>query len=190
MALSDRAATRAAALTAAIETHLIVGDLRLRLGDGRDEAIAHAEAAIRKTADVYAAWIDGTTRLRLIPGPVVDEASGAPTGASNQGDSMTQLNTGQQFTVTVDTEDAAGYDTVETIEWSLDNGEVANLVISEDTRSVTVVSGAPGSAVLSASIPNLNLSATLAVDVVPAGTATIELIAGEVVDEPPAQPEQ
>lgn len=185
MALSDRAATRAAALTAAIETHLIVGDLRLRLGTGRDEAVAHAETAIRRTADVYAAWIAGTTRIRLIPGPVMDEAAGAPAGASTHGENMAQLNTGQKFDVTADTEDAAGYDTNETIEWSIDNADVASLQVSEDGKTCTVVSGAPGSAVLTASLPNLDppLSATLAVDVVPAGTATINLVASDPVAE-------
>lgn len=186
MPLSERAAVRAAALTAAIETHLIVGDLRLCLGTGRDEAVANAETAIRKTAETYAAWIAGTTRIRLIPGPVVDEATGAPAGATNQGDNtMAQLNTGQKFDVTADTEDAAGYDTNETIEWSLDNPDVASLTVSVDGKTCTVVSGAPGSAVLTASLPNLDppLSATLAVDVVPAGTATINLVASDPVSE-------
>jgi hypothetical protein len=85
--------------------------------------------------------------------------------------------------VSVDTEDAAGYDTMETIEWSIDNADVVSLVVAENTRSVEVISGAPGSAVLTASIPALGLSATLAVDVVPAGTATIALIPGDPVDE-------
>ncbi|MFI6496924.1 hypothetical protein [Nonomuraea typhae] len=96
-----------------------------------------------------------------------------------------QMNTGQKVTVTCDTEDAAGYDTVETIDWSLDNADVATLQVSEDTRTCTVVSGAPGSAVLTATITSMDppLSATLAVDVVPAGTATIELVPGEPMDE-------
>lgn len=186
MPLSDRAAVRAAALTAALEMHLIVGGLRMECGVAREETVANAELAIRKTADKFAAWIDGTTRLRLIPGPVTDEATGAPVGATiTPGENMTQLNTGQKFSVKVDTEDAAGYDTAETIEWTVDNTDVATLTVSEDTRSCEVVSGAPGSAVLTASITSLDppLSATLAVDVVPAGTATIELIAGDVVSE-------
>ncbi|GII89727.1 hypothetical protein Ssi03_77170 [Sphaerisporangium siamense] len=185
---SDGAAMRAAALTAAIKTHLLVGDLRLCLGVSRDEAIAHAEDAIRQTADTFAAWIAGTTRLRLIPGPVVDEATGAPAGATFTGEKM-QLNTGQKITYTVDTEDASGYDTNETIEWSVDNADSLVLTVSEDTRSATVVSGAPGSGVLKASIPALGLEATEAIDIVPAGTATIKLVAGPVEEENPA-PEQ
>ncbi len=185
MPLSDRAAVRAAALTAAIETHLIVGDLRLHLGTCAEHAVDYAETAIRDTAEVFAAWIAGTTRIRIVPGQVVDETTGAPAGATNQGDNMAQLNTGQKFDVTADTEDAAGYDTNETIEWSLDNPDVATLQVSEDGKTCTVISGAPGSAVLTASLPNLDppLSATLAVDVVPAGTATINLVASDPVSE-------
>lgn len=165
--------------------HLIVGDLRVQCGVDREETVANAELVVRRTADKFAAWINGTTRLHLIPGPVVDEATGAPAGAINQGDSMAQLNTGQKIDVTADTEDAAGYDTAETIEWSIDNSDVASLTVSEDGKTCTVVSGAPGSAVLTASLPNLDppLSATLAVDVVPAGTATINLVASDPVSE-------
>lgn len=180
MPLSERAAVRAAALTAAIETHLIVGDLRLCLGTGRDEAVANAETAIRKTAETYAAWIAGTTRIRLTAGPVVDQSSGVPTGTSNQGDNMAQLHDNEKFTVTADTEDAKGFDTAEVIEWTIDVPEVASLTVSDDTKSVEVVAGSPGSAVLTANVPALGLSATLAVDVVPGGTATIELAVGDV----------
>jgi hypothetical protein len=183
--LSERSARRAAALAAAIDTHQLVGDLAMRWGDDREDAADHARLAVRRTADLYAAWIDGTTRVRLIPGLVVDEASGAPAGAFTHGDTMAQLNTGQKFDVTADTEDAAGYDTAETIEWSISDEAVATLQVSEDTKTCTVVSGAPGSAVLTATLPNMDppLSATLAVDVVPAGTATINLVASDPVAE-------
>ncbi len=96
---------------------------------------------------------------------------------------MTQLNTGQQFSLVADTEDASGYDTPETVEWSVDNPDVASLTVSEDGKTATIVSGAPGTATVTATLPNLGLSATHAVDVVPAGTATINLVAGDVVDE-------
>ena len=96
-----------------------------------------------------------------------------------------QMNTGQKFSVTADTEDASGFDTPETIAWSIDNADVAVLSVSADTKTCEVVSGAPGSAVLTATVTSLDppLSATLAVDVVPAGTATINLVAGDPVSE-------
>lgn len=175
-------AIRIAALRSAVDMHANLG-LTLLPGVDRDITIRQAELAIRRTADVFAAWLAGTKRLHLIPGPAVDETTGATTGIHiTQGD-IVQINTGQKFPINVDTEDAAGYDTTVAIEWSIDNADVATLVVAEDTRSVEVISGAPGSAVLTASIPALGLSATLAIDVVPAGTATIELVAGDPVDE-------
>ncbi|MEV0584121.1 hypothetical protein [Nonomuraea sp. NPDC050310] len=176
----DVPSLRAAALAAAVEMHVALGTHHLQLGVDREETTTEAENAIRVTASKFAAWLAGTARMHLIPGPVVDEATGE---TIHEGVDPMQMNTGQKFTVECDTEDAAGFDTVESIEWSIDNADVATLQVSEDTRSCTVVSGAPGSAVLTASIAALGLSATLAVDVVPAGTATIELVAGDVVDE-------
>lgn len=175
---------RAAALSAAIQLHQLVGGLHTQCGVDRTTTVDQAETAVRKTADVFAAWLAGTTRLHLTLGPVVDETTGVITPTIDEGATM-QINTGQKFDVTADTEDASGYDTPETIVWSIDNSDVASLVVSSDSKTCTVVSGAPGSAVLTATLPNLDppLSATLAVDVVPAGTATIDLVAGDPVDE-------
>lgn len=175
------ATIRAAALEQAVRLHTSLGTHRLLPGVDAEETTATSVALIRDTAEDFAAFICGTRRIRLTPGPVVDEATGA-TISTDQGDPM-QINTGQKFSVECDTEDAAGYDTIEQIEWSIDNEAVATLQVSDDTRSCTVVSGSPGSAVLTARIPAMDLSATLAVDVVPAGTATIELVPGDVVDE-------
>jgi hypothetical protein len=161
--------------------HTALG-VRLHRGVDRDVTARQAETAIRRTADVFAAWLAGTTRIRLHPGPPAPEQSNETTDTPLEV-SVMQMNTGQKFTVECDTEDAAGYDTVETIAWSISDPNVAALQVSDDTRTCTVVSGAPGSAVLTASIESLGLSATLAVDVVPAGTATIELVPGDVVDE-------
>ena len=182
--VTELMAVRVAALQAAVATHARLG-LRLCPGVDRAETIAQAELDIRRTAGIYLAWLHGTVRLRLTPGPIRDQATGLPTGTPTpEGDTM-QINTGQKFDVTADTEDAAGYDTPETIAWSIDNGDVAVLTVSEDTHTCTVTSGAPGSAVLTATVTSMDppLSATLAVDVVPAGTATIELVPGEPVDE-------
>jgi len=182
MSLTDRAWARAAALDAAAVLH---GPLVLVPGVDRAVTEHAAQVAIRRLADGLAAYVLGTTRIHLTPGLVADEASGIPAETLPGGENM-QINTGQQVTYEADTEDAAGYDTVETIEWSVDNGDVAVLRVSEDTRSCTVVSGAPGSAVLTARIPALGLEVTEAIDVVPAGTATVKLVAGDVEDETPA----
>lgn len=186
MPLTDQSlAARTAALDAAVRMHSHLG-LTLLPGVDADITITQAEQAIRRTADTFAAWINGTTRIRLTAGAVVDQATGAPTGTPNPSEgeiTMAQLHDNEKFTVTADTEDAKGYDTAETIEWSIDDSDVASLVVSDDTKSVDVIAGSPGSAVLTASIPALGLSATLAVDVVPGGTATIELAVGEVSEQ-------
>lgn len=142
--------------------------------------------AIRRTADALAAWLGGTTRIRLTRGQPADEDSnpGEPTPGGNM-----QLNTGQKVTYTVDTEDASGYDTTEAVEWSIEDEGVAALTVSEDGRSATVVSGAPGSTVLTARVTGLDLEVTEAIDIVPAGTATIKLVAGEVEEENAGQGE-
>lgn len=178
----DAPTARAAALAAAVELHTALGTHHLQIGVDREETIGLAEEAVRETANNFYAWIAGTSRIRLHPGPVLDEETGN-TVRFDHGGTTVQINTGQKFTVTCDTEDAAGYDTPEQIEWSMSDEAVATLEVSEDTKEVTVVSGAPGSAVLTARVVGLELSATLAVDVVPAGTATIELVPGDVVDE-------
>jgi hypothetical protein len=137
---------------------------------------------IRATANLMAAWLAGTTRLRLRAGAVTEEDGTTPDDAPTQGGTM-QLNTGQKVTYTVDTEDASGHDTIETIEWTVDNPDTVTLTVTEDTRTATCVSGAPGTATLTASIPNLGLSASELIEVVPAGTATITLVAGDVEEE-------
>lgn len=180
----DHAHAHAAALAASVAMHTAIG-LRLQRGVDRNTTIRDAEDAIRQTADKFVAWQAGTVRARLVPGPVVDESTGETITTTPEGATAMQLNTGQKFSVTCDTEDAAGYDTPETIAWTIDLPDVATLVVSADTRTCEVISGAPGSAVLTATVTSLDppLSATLAVDVVPAGTATIELVPGDVVDE-------
>ncbi|GIH26049.1 hypothetical protein Aph01nite_43590 [Acrocarpospora phusangensis] len=182
MTPTEQRNARAAAVTAAVQLHAALGLPPLQTGVCACGAIRLAERRVRHTADVLAAFIVGTTVIRLKPVVIVEEATSTsinpPEGATTM-----QMNTGQKFFVEVDTEDASGFDTHETIEWGISDEAVATLQISEDTQSAWVVSGAPGSAVLTASIPNLNLSATLAVDVVPAGTATIEIAASEPVNE-------
>ncbi|MET8334348.1 hypothetical protein [Streptosporangium canum] len=175
----DRAfEARKTALAAAVALH---GPVRLQPGVDQETSIVAAELAARQTADVFVAYLAGTTHLHLTPGPVVDEATGTP-AEPTEGENM-QLNTGQKVTYTADTEDAAGYDTAETIEWVSSEPTVAVLTVSDDTRSCTVTSGEPGSAVLTARITSLGLEVTEAIDVVPAGTATIKLVAGPVENE-------
>lgn len=56
-----------------------------------------------------------------------------------------------------------------------------------DPKSKWVVSGAPGSAVVTVSVPTMpdmpDLTATLAVDVVPGGVAIVNLVTGDPIDK-------
>lgn len=176
-AVRDPLEQRKAALDAAVRLH---GPAFLQPGIDADATYTAHVDRVLDTATRFTHWLGGTTRLRLTPGPVLAEDAGHQPEGEN---AVTQLNTGQQFTLTADTEDASGYDTPERVEWSIDNTEVASLTASEDGKTATIVSGAPGTATVTATLPDLGLSATHAVDVVPAGTATINLVAGDVVDE-------
>jgi hypothetical protein len=99
----------------------------------------------------------------------------------------------QKFQLTADPQDAAGYDVDVAIAFTIDNPAVATLADvmrddgTADPKSKWVVSGAPGSAIVTVSVPttegNPDLTATLAVDVVPGGVATVNLVTGDAVDK-------
>ncbi|WP_405490457.1 hypothetical protein [Nocardia sp. NBC_00511] len=99
----------------------------------------------------------------------------------------------QKFQLTADPQDAAGYDVDAAISFSVDNSAVASIVDvtlddgTIDPKSKWIVSGQPGSAVVTVSVPtsegNPDLTATLAVDVVPGGVAIVNLVAGDAVDK-------
>lgn len=111
-----------------------------------------------------------------------------------------QINTGQKFALSAEPVDAAGYDTNAIVTFSLGGatGENGDPVLTlaaytdPDTGEISqttmwVVSGAPGSDVVTVSVPisdqGETLSATEAVDVIPAGTETIRLTEGTPVEE-------
>ncbi|MEU4410782.1 hypothetical protein AB0F88_40280 [Streptosporangium sp. NPDC023963] len=188
MSMSGRAfEARQTALLAAAALH---GPLVLELGVDREVTERTAQERIRRLADGLAAYVLGTADFRLIPGPVVDEGEDVPSGTPHrEGIDMTQMNTGHKFSLSIAAKDAAGFATTPNVQWTIDDPAVAELQVSEDEQTCVVVSGAPGSAVLTVTIEGENeegtepLSVTHAVDVVPAGTATIELVAGDVVSE-------
>lgn len=179
------AQARLTALQAAVDLHVGTGAFRLQPGVDRTVTIAQAETAVRLTADIFWAWAAGTTRIRLTPGPVTSQATGLPTGTPTTEGNTMQLHDDEQVTYTVDTEDAKGFDTDETLEWAADNADVVTLVPGENGRTCTVLAGAPGSAIITVTAPNLDppLSATEAIDVLPGGTATITLTAGDVTKQ-------
>jgi hypothetical protein len=104
-----------------------------------------------------------------------------------------QITDAQKFSLTADPEDAAGYDVDVPIAFASSDETIASLAEyllpdgTQDLKSKWVVAGAPGSAIITVSVPTNeglpDLTATLAVDVVPGGVATVTLVPGEPVDK-------
>jgi hypothetical protein len=176
---TDPVQLRVEALDAAFRLHDMVGGLHVRPGVDREQTVALAEHAIRASAEVFAAWLAGTVRLALIRGEITHQETGVPTGTPNGGSPM-QIHDNEEFDLSVDTKDAKGFETADQISWSIDRPDVLRLDVSEDSRSVTVVALAPGSAIITVSDDAAGLSATEAVDVLVGGTATIALAEGPV----------
>lgn len=100
-----------------------------------------------------------------------------------------QLHDDEQITLTVAVTDAKGVpiaddplNTADNLTWAFDNGEVATLQISDDTRSATVVAGLPGSGTGTVTLGEL--SATFAVDVVPGDAALVSISEGTPEKQP------
>jgi hypothetical protein len=173
---------RQAALDAALELHINMGGLRLCEGVSREQTITDAEQAVRETAETFAAWLNGTVRLLVTRSAVTKQTPGSPAGTTLNEENAVQIHDDEQFTLSVHTTDAKGFETADQIDWAVDNTDAVTLQVSDDGRSCTVVAGQPGSAVITVtdSATDPVLSATEAVDVVAGGTATITLTEGDV----------
>lgn len=150
-------------------------------------------AAMLERANRFYGWLVGVTRLIVRVGPVVGKDSDVtwPKRSTEEGETV-QINTGEKFSVAIDTRDAAGYPTDATVEWSIADETIATVTHDDaDDQKGWVISGAPGSTVLTVRVTDVEppLEATLAVDVVPAGTATVQINAGPAVPEQEPQPE-
>jgi hypothetical protein len=164
-------------------------DLAARVQERRYTQLAKAgrldvaRAELLDTADALLAWVNGVATMTVRVGAVVDQTTRQATGTAPQGDLM-QLHDNEQVDVSVSTKDAKGFETPDEIAWSVDNGDVVSLVGTDDgtSKTVTIVAGVPGSAVVT--VTDGVLSATLAVDVVPGGTATIGITEGTPVEQP------
>lgn len=152
--------------------------------------------AVLHTADLFLAWLraGGTPdRVRLrVSQPMAEDAMvptarHIPTDPTLEDTTMAALNTGQMLKLTADPEDAAGYDVDVPVVFTVDDDSVASIRdISDDPKSVYVVSGAPGSTVVTATVTKADgteLTGTLAIDVVPADVAAVNIVAGEPEDE-------
>lgn len=173
---------RDTALRLAVELHLGAGTVRLHRGVDAAATIAAAETAIRNTAETFLAWLHGPTSIRLHAGIVRDQTSGLPTGTPTTEGNLMQIHDNEQFDLVAAVEDAKGFPTTDALTWTVDNADAVTLAVSDDTLTCTVVAGNPGSAVIT--VTDGTLSVTEAIDVVPAGAATIALAEGPVTEQP------
>jgi hypothetical protein len=170
--VQDRRVARLQALEFSVALHTA----RFKGGDS-------ADSSVRRTASVLFNWLTGPVALLLKIGPVVDQITGRP-GKPTAGGSMTQLRDTEQFTLSVDVTDAKGASISDQegagddVTWTVDNGDVATLQVSGDSRSCTVVAGTVGSAVVTVGLGEL--FATLAIDVIPGDAAVLTISEGPV----------
>lgn len=152
--------------------------------------------SVLNTADLFLGWLraGGTAwTVRVRASAPMDEAAMTPTATHIPTDptmedaTMAAMNTGQMLKLTADPEDAAGYDVDVPVVFTVDDEAVATIRdISDDPKSVYVVSGAPGSAVVTATVTKADgteLTGTLAIDVTSADVASVNIEAGEPEDE-------
>lgn len=135
-------------------------------------------------ADKLFAYLGGPLVITLIIGPILDQATGRPTGNTTKG-SPVQLHDDEKVTFTVAESDAKGANvsddpttTADDVSWTVDNAGAVALTVSQDTRSCELVAGTVGSAVLT--VASGSLTATVAVDVIPAGAVALTVTAGDV----------
>lgn len=141
--------------------------------------------AVLNTAELFLVWLRQGGQpawVTIYHGPAQDESDdNVPT--TMEGTPMAGMNTGQKIHLAADPEDAAGYDVDVPVVFSVaDESVVSLLSIDDEPKSVWAVSGAPGSTVVTVTVTKLDgteLTGTLAVDVVPADVAVVNIVAGE-----------
>jgi hypothetical protein len=173
---SDTTWERRHALSLAVELH-------------RDDFsnFSDPDQALTETATAIYDWLTGPVRLYLHIGPVTDQASGQPTGQTYGGSPMQLRETDQvDLTVTVTSTKGTSIpdrpeDPTDDLTWTVADESVARLSISPDTRTCTVVAGTVGSTVVTVGLREL--SATLAVDVIPGDAAVLTIGEGSPVPQ-------
>jgi hypothetical protein len=135
------------------------------------------------TADSIFNYLGGPIVITLIIGPILDQSTGRPTGNTTKG-SPVQLHDDEKITFSLAESDAKGFDvpddptsTVDDATWTLDNPSVGTLNITPDTRSCELVAGSVNSGILTVNAGGL--TATVAVDIIPAGATALTVTAGE-----------
>jgi hypothetical protein len=152
--MRDVASEKMTALMMAVELHKNVYASR---GDDAD---------VLTTANNLFGYLGGPLVITLIIGPILDQATGRPTGNITKG-SPVQLHDDEKVTFTVAESDAKGANvpddattTADDVSWTLDNAGVGTLVVSPDTRSCELSAGTVGSGVLTVATGAVALTVT------------------------------
>jgi len=143
--------------------------------DGTEDA----DAALKATATTIYDWYVGPVAIYVTIGTVLNQDTGQPTGTVLKGTPM-QLHDDEKVDLSVIVTSAKGAPiaddpstTGDDLTWTSDDSTVAGLAVSDDTRTCTVLAGVVGSTVVTVSLGEL--SATLAVDVIPGDAAVITI---------------
>ena len=138
-----------------------------------------ADAALRATATTIYDWVTGPVAIYVTIGTVLNQSTGTPTGTILRGTPM-QLHDDEQVDLTVAVASAKGSPipddpatSGDDLTWASDDSTIASLAVSSDTRTCTVLAGVTGSTVVTVTLGEL--SATLAVDVIPGDAAVITI---------------
>lgn len=142
---------------------------------------------VRRTATDLFDWLIGPALMFLTLGPVIDQTTGDT--ITQSGGSSVQLTETQQFTVDVDVRSAKGTAipddpniSTDDVLFEIGDPSVASVLLDASGRRATVVAGVAGSTDLTVSLGEL--SARVAVDVVPGGAATLNVTTGDPVEQP------
>lgn len=182
---------RVAALEAAVELHATVrGDFHLFPGVDAGVTFDRIETEVRHTAETFAAWLYGTSQLVITQGPIINQQTGDSRSPSPApGDTMAQIHDNEDTSFIVEPKDPKGFPTSgDAITWDInpDDGSVVTKTVSADGLTLSVSAVAPGTVTGRVTDASANgadgnpLSASFTVDVVTAGTATIDIQQGPV----------
>jgi hypothetical protein len=140
--------------------------------------------AVLATADEFLRWLraGGTpSAVRFVVGAPQDQGDDNPPSTEGPA-TMAAMNTGEKMKLTAAPKDASGYDVDVPVVYLVEDEGVATITdIADEPKSVYVVSGAPGSTVVTATVTKedgTEITGTLAVDVVTAGVSVVEIEAG------------
>jgi hypothetical protein len=161
--------------------------VKLHQGSFDEMNTTNARAQVIATAVDFYGYLVGPASISLEFGPILDQNTDQPTGRN--GSAMAQLHDNEKMDLSFTAADAKGANvpddpstTSDDATWVSSDTTVFTYVVDPATpRSAIVVAGLPGSAIGTLTIGSV--VATHAVDVVPAGIATISITEGTPVPQ-------